>query len=69
MGKHSQNFDWVRQNYGLNVGKGMRVRIGKDGGRLAGKEGVVTGADNGIWVLVDGEKYDFHWHPKDIEVV
>ena len=54
-------FDYIRNTYGLNLGKGTRVMVG-------GKPGTVTGATHHVLVKVDGERHAFPWHPSDVTV-
>lgn len=60
--KKPDQFDYVRDNYGLNVGKGTRVKVG-------GKIGTVTGATHHVMVRVDGERHPGPWHPSDVMVM
>ena len=59
--KKPDQFDYVRNTYGLNVGIGTRVTVG-------GKPGTVTGATHYVLVLVDGERRPGPWHPADVTV-
>ena len=59
--KKPDQFDYVRNTYGLNVGKGTRVTVG-------GKLGTVTGANHRVLVRVDGERHAGPWHPSDVKV-
>jgi len=59
--KKLDQFDYVRNTYGLNVGIGTRVTVG-------GKRGTVTGATHHVLVLVDGERRPGRWHASDVKV-
>jgi hypothetical protein len=60
--KTPDQFDYIRNAYGLNVGKGTRVTVG-------GKLGTVTGATHHVLVRVDGERHAEPWHPSDVKVM
>ena len=60
--KQPDQFDYVRNAYGLNIGKGTRVTVG-------GKPGTVTGANHRVLVRVDGERHAMPWHPGDVKVI
>ena len=59
--KKLDQFDYVRNTYGLNVGIGTRVTVG-------GKRGTVIGATHHVLVLVDGERHPGRWHASDVTV-
>lgn len=57
----TNEFDYVRNHYGLNIGKGTRVMVN-------GKPGTVEGANHRVMVREDGDKHAFPWHPSDVKV-
>jgi hypothetical protein len=54
-----QNYDYLREAYGLNIGKGVRVQTPEG-------PGTVVGADRHVHVRLDGQKGSDPWHPSDI---
>lgn len=56
------SFEWVNEQYGLNVRRGMRVKFtGLPGKELVGK---VTGVEGGyVMIKLDGHRHSFHYHP------
>lgn len=62
-------YEFIQTNYGLNIGKGTRIRIREhpDVGSDAGRTGTVVGADKYVYVRFDGEpKSAEPFHPADI---
>lgn len=58
-------FEYVRERYGKNVGRGTRVQVLENG---VPRFGIVTGADRYIHVQIDGQGFSEPWHPDDVEV-
>jgi hypothetical protein len=54
----SDEFSYVREMYGVNPKRGMRVRV------YDGSLGTITsGAGHQIRIRLDGEKRSSYWHP------